>query len=277
MPVTTLSPHIIELSKCGLIRIENQSMTHGIQKCCYLNPGFDQILIDFFGQEERSLVYTSDIPLGYFSDFSVTPTCGLASSTSYVGCLDEPRYFAHPNRLQARIIWFTTGYMEYILPNFIPKDSQINEITLTFEISSECPRYNNDWPSDISFFMNGIPLGSWVSPGDYGDRRGRLNPDWWFSFLNQYGLLKKLTINHQGTFISSNDEVPDHSAGISPNAEKLSDVTIDQLSFTDQSVMKFRIAVLPDSPRPHGCTLFGYGFGDYNQGINVTISYSNMR
>lgn len=79
--------------------------------------------------------------------------------------------------------------------------------------------------------------------------------------MNQYGLLKKLTINHQGTFIDK---------------DKLSDVTIDQLAFTDQSVLKFRFSVLPDAAKPNGCTLFGSGFGDYNQGIQVTFSYSPL-
>ena len=54
--------------------------------------------------------------------------------------------------------------------------------------------------SDITFSLNGVILGTWTSPGDYGDRRGKYNPSWWFPFLNQYGLLKKLTITPEAPF-----------------------------------------------------------------------------
>ena len=106
--------------------------------------------------------------------------------------------------------------------------------------------------------MNGVILGTWTSPGDYGDRRGKYNPSWWFSFLNQYGLLKKLTITPEGTFL---------------DAEKLSDVSTRQLALTDQSVMKFRFSVLPGAKHPGGCTLFGAGFGDYNQHIPAGVLF----
>lgn len=43
--------------------------------------------------------------------------------------------------------------------------------------------------------MNGISLGKWTSPGDFGVMRGRLTPAWWKSDVNQYGLLKVLRIN----------------------------------------------------------------------------------
>lgn len=93
----------------------------------------------------------------------------MATSTSFVGQLDQPRYFIHPGSRQARIVWFTTGYLEYILPNFIPDHSVIEELTVSFEISSEAPRFCNVWPSDITFSLNGVILGTWTSPGDYGD------------------------------------------------------------------------------------------------------------
>lgn len=60
------------------------------------------------------------------------------------------------------------------------------------------------------------------------------------SFLNQYGLLKKLTITPEGTFLDT---------------EKLSDVSTRQLALTDQSVMKLRFSVLPGAEHPGGCTL----------------------
>ena len=258
VPVTTLSPHINVLNQCGLIYLVDKPMGHGVQKCCYPAGNSNHLLIDLNANSSAALVYYTNIPIGSYSDFSVTPTCGLATSSSFIGQLDEPRFFAHPFHTEARILWFTTGYVEYILPCFIPRKSRIEEISVSFEISSECPRYNDEWPSDITFSLNGVHLGCWKSPGDYGSRPGKTNPDWWFPFLNQYGLLKRLSITSEGTFL---DE------------EKLSDVTTGQLMLTDQSVLKLRIAVLPDSEHPNGCTLFGSGFGDYDQDIQAIIRY----
>lgn len=257
-PVTTLSPHIMLLHEAGLIYFQDEALTHGTQKCCYPVKELDQILIHLTLSETAQQIYSTELAIGQFSDFSVTPTCGMATSVSFVGQLDQPRYFAHPSRYQARIVWFTTGYLEYILPNFIPEHSSIEELTISFEISSEAPRFNDIWPSDITFFLNGIDLGTWTSPGDYGDRKGIHNPNWWFPFLNQYGLLKTLRITPEGTFLDT---------------EKLSDVSTRQLALTDQSVMKFRFSVLPDAVHPGGCTLFGAGFGDHDQHIRVSIRY----
>lgn len=261
MPVTTLSPHLKILESCGLIQIIETSTPSGWQKCCFSTNPADSMIIDISTSPQEVLSYHMDIPLGSYSDFDVRPTCGLATSTAFIGRLDEPRYFAHPDHNQAHILWFTTGYLEYILPCFLPYKCVIEEIILTFEICSECPAVNNDWPSDISFFLNGTPLGSWTSPGDFGDRKGKHSPDWWHIFMNQYGLLKTLRITHEGTFMDD---------------DKISDVTIKSLNLTDESIFKFRIAVLPDSEHPGGCTLFGQGFGDYSQNIHGTVKYRNI-
>lgn len=258
IPVTTLSPHLGLLEEAGLIEFQDEALNHGTQKRCYAAKDWEQLLVDFTLSRSNLQIYSAELGVGQFSDFSVTPTCGMATATSFVGQLDQPRYFVHPSSYQARIVWFTTGYLEYILPNFIPDNSVIEELTLSFEISSEAPRFCDVWPSDITFSLDSVILGTWTSPGDYGDRRGKYNPDWWFPFLNQYGLLKKLTITPEGTFL---------------DAEKLSDVSTRQLALTDQSVIKFRFSVLPGAENPGGCTLFGAGFGDYDQHIRITIGY----
>lgn len=257
--VSTLSPHITKLSECHLIRLEDLPASHGVQKCCF--PELEQLVISMEPQESSSSILHEDIPVGYFSDFSVTPTCGLASCHSFLGHLDEARSFALLEHLQANILWFNTGFVEYILPNPIPAGHQIDQLTLTFELSSEAPQYNNDWPSDIEFSLNGTKLGVWTCPGDFGDRRGIQNPSWWYPFLNQYGLLKQLTINQAGTWL-------DH--------QLLSAYTVRDLSLDSHSVMKFRFSVHADSPHPGGFTIYGHGFGDHNQGIRMTIESSSI-
>ena len=256
IPVTTLTPHLRILCDCQLVLTPPITPPHEALKY-YFNQDAAQLSISIAPDEKVSALYRAEVPLGHYTDFSVTPTCGIASAQSFIGQVDEPRYFVHPEHYNAQILWFTTGYVSYMLPNFIPRGSIIERLTISFEISSEAPSYNNDWPSDITFFLNKVNLGTWKSPGDYGDRRGKLNPDWWYSFLNQYGLLKKLSICSDGTYL---DE------------ERLSDVTIGKLHLTDQSILRFCIAVMPGE-NARGCTLYGHSFGDHNQAIQIEIQY----
>ena len=127
------------------------------------------------------------------------------------------------------------------------------------EISSEAPGIREEYPSDIYFSVNGIPIGCWISPGDFGAHRGRFNPSWWPDDKNQYGLLKEISVNEEGTFIDG---------GL-----KISDVTIDQLDITYNSSLTLRIAAPLDTANSGGMTLFGKGFGDFNQGIKMCMIY----
>ena len=91
----------------------------------------------------------------------------------------QPALSGVPERFQAGILWFTSGYVEYNLPNHLLPGQTLTELQISFEISSEYPGFNKDYPSDIHFSLNQTPLGVWVSPGDYGDRKGHISPAWW--------------------------------------------------------------------------------------------------
>lgn len=254
-----LTSHIKKLEDCGLITVSSESAGHGNQKICSVH--LDKILIDLDTQEDSKNVYLTDIKVGHFSNYNVYPTCGLASSTAIIGEVDDTRYFAHPDRYNADIVWFTKGYVEYIIPNFIPFSQKIDQITLSFEICSEAPGVNDIWPSDISFYLNDKKIALWTSPGDFGDVKGIFTPDWWYPNWNQYGLLKILVINKNGTYI---------------DGLQVSDVSIRNFDLDYRSTIKFRFAVEDDSEHVGGLTLFGKSFGNYNQDINVRINYSPL-
>ena len=152
--------------------------------------------------------------------------------------------------------------VEYIIPNFIPYDQQIDEICISMELSSEAPGINENWPSDITFSLNGVDVAQWTSPGDFGEVRGLLTPNWWFPCWNQYGLLKMLQINKKGTFI---------------DGDRKSNISIDSFHLTGRSSLRFRIAVLDSSANVGGLTIFGKTFGNYNQDIDVRITYSPLK
>ena len=136
---------------------------------------------------------------------------------------------------------------------------RMSKLQISFEISSECPETNEDYPSDIYFSINGTPIGTWISPGDYGARKGYISPAWWPEPLNQYGLLKTLIINNEGTFMDG--------------TKKLSNVTIQDLQLDYNSYITFRFEVPRDTANCGGCTLFGEDFGDHNQAIRIKAYY----
>lgn len=252
-----LTGHIKKLEECGLITTANDSSGHGNQKMCSLIQ--DRIIVDIEAPVDNNNIFNTEIKVGQFSSHDVCPTCGMATRQSVIGSLDDIRYFDHPDRFNADIMWFTKGYVEYIIPNLIPHNQKITQISVSTEISSEAPGVDSNWPSDISFYLNDTLLGIWTSPGDYGDVRGMFTPEWWPANWNQYGLLKLLVINRKGTFI---------------DGLKISDVTINTLDLDYKSSLHLKIAVEENAAHVGGITLFGKGFGNYDQDIKIAINYT---
>lgn len=252
-----LTSHIKKLEDCGLITVSSESGGHGNQKKCSVH--LDKILIDLDQMEDSKNLYQTELKVGHFSDYNVYPTCGLSSAKAIIGEVDDTRYFAHPDRYNADILWFTKGYVEYIIPNFIPSSMKIDQITISAELSSEAPGINDVWPSDIHFYLNDTCIGTWTSPGDFGDVKGIFTPDWWYPNWNQYGMLKLLVINKKGTFV---------------DGLQISNITIKDFNLNYKSILKFKIGVPDNAEHVGGLTIFGKTFGNYNQDINIRINYS---
>lgn len=251
-----LTGHIKKLEGCGLVAISSESAGHGNQKICSIRH--NRILLDMEQEAQSENVYVTDLKIGHFSDRVICPTCGLATGDALIGEVDDPRYFDHPDRFNADILWFTKGYVEYTVPNFIPAGQRITNISISCELSSEAPGVNSSWPSDISFSINGKHLGVWTSPGDFGEVKGLLTPDWWPQNWNQYGLLKLLVIDKKGTFI---------------DGLKISDVTIQDLQLKPRDSIRFRMEVADNADHVGGLTIFGKSFGNYGQDIRVSMHY----
>lgn len=256
-----LTSHIKKLEESGIIQVMTERGSHGNQKVCKV--AVDKIVVDVESEEneEDQNIYNTEVKVGHYSDYDVYPTCGLATSQAIVGEVDDPRYFSHPDRINAGILWFTKGYIEYMIPNLLPSATKIDQITVSLEISSEAPGINNDWPSDISILLNDVKIGTWTSPGDYGDVQGIFTPDWWFPNWNQYGLLKMIVINKKGTFV---------------DGLKISNVTINEFNLDYKSTVRFKFEIEEDAKNVGGITIFGREFGNYNQDIKVRIAYSPM-
>lgn len=203
-------------------------------------------------------VHKTTIPVGHYTEYSVQPSCGLAGPDGYIGKVDNPKYFMFPDRMNAGMIWFNDGYVEYRTPNFLQATEQLQMLDLSMELGSEFPFSNNTWPSDITFSINGKEIGTWRSPGDFSDIRGKYTPDWVPDNVNQYGILKILRVTDHGTYL---------------DGQPFTDVCLKDLP-TDQETWTIRFEVKPDAKKAGGCTIFGQGFGNHDQNIELSAFYS---
>lgn len=254
---TIITRNVNELKKAGILRTDLEPGIRGQQKICSL--AINEILLDFVSSQAPRVDSTIlNILIGQYSDYKVEPTCGLASSKGYIGMVDDPRYFTSPERNQAGILWFQSGYITYTLPSYLfDKSKDIRSIHISLEIGSEYPGFNNDYPSDIFFALNNIPLGKWTSPGNFGDKKGFYTPEW-FTCGTEYGLLKDLMVNHKGTYV---------------DGQRISDVTLADLNLHSNENQVFKISSPKDVANPGGITLFGKNFGNHDQDIIITINH----
>lgn len=251
-----LTMHVRKLEEAKIISSERIYRNGAVQKQCKLM--MDSLEIEFPSKALTDRKYHDfSIPIGHYTDFSVLPTCGLASADQIIGYFDDSRFFLDPERVHAGILWFSRGFVEYKIPNHLLSNQEPEELEISLELGSEAPGVNNNWPSDISFFLNEVKIGTWTSPGDFGGTRGKYTPEWWSLGVGQFGLLKVLRINHAGTFI---------------DGQKVSGTALDKIDILKKQ-WTFRIAVLEDAQNIGGVTLFGKGFGNYDQDIVFRLYY----
>lgn len=251
-----VSSHVAKLQKAGIVSSQMKRINGGTYKFCSLSANYMQIKLSNSSDIARKVVEIA-VPVGHYTDLQAFPTCGIATTEKLIGYYDDPRYFLDQKRVDAGILWFAKGYVEYKVPNYLFMDQTVQEIEVSMEIGSEAPHVNEKWPSEIAFTMNGINLGKWTSPGDFGNMRGRLTPDWWNSDVNQYGLLKVLKINASGTFM---------------DGQQISDITLSDVHW-ENNQWSFRFSAEDTGRRRGGLTLYGRGFGNYEQDIVFRVYY----
>ncbi|WP_017815087.1 ArsR/SmtB family transcription factor [Paenibacillus shenyangensis] len=248
--------HVRKLEAAGIISSRRVRREGGTHKLCFLVQ--DSIQITLPSSSRLNGVTEHHIPVGHYVGCEVYPTCGIGTLEKELGVWDDPGYFHDPERVQAAILWFAKGYVEYKLRNPLKQEQIAERIEISMEIASEAPGLRDAWLSDITFTFNGTRLGTWTSPADFGRAaRGKYTPEWWHRNLNQYGLLKTIRMDKSGTYM---DE------------KRMSDITIADLNL-QESYWTLRFAVEEDAAHVGGLTLYGAGFGNHDQDIAVRAYY----
>jgi predicted transcriptional regulator len=252
IPQSTCATSIQILEAAGLVRSEQLPASKGAQKVC--RTAYEEIVITLGqgGPSADARLIETEMPIGLFTDFSVSPPCGLLSTESIIGFYDQASSFMDPKRAAAALIWLAKGHLVYRFPRNYASWEKVAAISVTLELCSEFPGYRNDWPSDISLSINGVELGTWTSPGDMGGERGRFTPAWWDLRNTQYGFLKSWRISREGSYID----------GVRVSDNRLADLRLDS---ADSFLVK--VGVAEGGENMGGMNIFGRGFGNYEQGL----------
>lgn len=251
VPPSTMALNVQVLENAGLIRCDAQPGARGKLKICDKRRDTVTIRLTSEGRE-KGLERVYEMPVGGFSFAGgVRPTCGMAASDQSFNMDDSPEAFFHPQRFRAGILWMREGFVEYAFPPVGAPES-LEFLEFSFEACSEAPCYRNDWPSDIYVCVNGVRIGVWRCPGDFGGRRGRNNPEWWSDSNTQFGRLTTWRVNAYGTQLEG---LP------------VSRVSLGDLKLADSEYVSLRIGVEKSGDYAGGLNLFGRSFGDYPQDI----------
>lgn len=257
IPASTAALNVKLLEEAEIIHTELQPGTRGSMKLCSLKRGIIKMVINSSILDHDNTTFIN-MPIGNYVDCHVTPTCGLVNESIYIDTEDDPRSFYNPAHTTAQLIWFHSGYLEYRFSNHAIINKTTHLLEISMEICSEAPNYHNDWPSDITLWINGIECGTWTSPGDFGGRRGKLNPPFYSDGSSQFGMLKTWRITEKGSFI---DE------------KAVADVNIADLKLSEGHYITVKVGVKEDAKHVGGMNLFGEKFGDYSQNIIMRLDY----
>ena len=253
----TVTKHIQQLEQAGLVVSEYMPGVQGMQKRCRLR--YNRLIINLAPDIVTDYrVDEVSMPIGLYTLVNPGGTCGLANRTKFIGFLDKSQSFYDPERATAEILWMANGFVEYTFPNDLPTSMEVERLEFVMEVCSEAPDHNPEWPSDLTLWINGVEIGTWTCPGDFGGKRGLLTPTWWVEHMAQFGLLKIWSVDRDGSYV---------------DGSRISDVTLSRLVVMPQQPLTIRLGVKPDAEHQGGFNLFGRGFGNYAQDLVLRLHY----
>ncbi len=248
--------HLKILEDADLIFCRSKPNSKGKALVFYIN--FESLEISMNVSNEKNItsetqsIGVGDYTTGYFSKYM-----RLLTDNGHVVLSDNDIY--NPIRFNSKLLCVDSGYFIYDFSNKGVKERKIESIEISLEICSESPYYSNDWKSEISFYLNNHFLLKYISPGDFGDKRGKLNPDWWNDKYTQYGRLLEIRITNED--IKLNGEIVKEGR------------ILDSLKLKEGNSISLKISSCEAERYDGGFNIFGKTFGNHPQDIELTINY----
>ena len=262
LPLSSTIFHLNILEDAGIIK--KSFSTKGKGTLHWYTYGSNMAVIRFRNSNgdskpESIEPYIYHINIGEYIDAEFSDQCGIATNERQIMSGDPHNVFV-AGRHDAQIIWSQSyGSLLYAIPNNYAQHGKLDEIKISLEICSEAPGFNNDYPSDITFSINGLETCTLISPGDYGDRYGKFTPSWWYPESTKYGILTNISIRSNGVFL--NERLVNKS------------ICLHDLRHQETNKTTFGIAVKKIAQHPGGFNIFGSTFGDKAQHIIFTATY----
>jgi predicted transcriptional regulator len=293
---TAVLTHLNVLEKAGFISSKMMRGSVGNQKLYHKT--YDRLIFNFspgIYDVEDEPCYEIRTEVGNFFDFKIYPPCGLTTKEHIIQKWDDPSVFFDPARIEAKLLWCALGFVEYRIPLNIPFDEEgFSRIEIILEVSAQggLPSHPqlripdsvdktklNESMSTLSFSINGILVAVHTvneysrvsSKGKLTGEKGKFTPGWWRG--SNYGELITIVIDDKGTSVNGIPSSTVTLANIFASTFDTPNPIIKELR-SDVN-LAFRIAVTQDAPAIGGFTLFGQGFGNYDQGI-ITRFYPNV-
>ncbi|MBO4573622.1 MAG: ArsR family transcriptional regulator [Clostridia bacterium] len=258
LPKTTLIRHLQKLEEANIVSVLYRSSAHGMARVFQRDMRKADISLYFKPKERKKdlVSNTQTLRVGHYADFH-GEAFGYATSNNTHHFATEDCF--NIGRYDAELVYATSGRITYYFGNKAAKYNKIKQLDLSFEICSEAPYYDNDYMSDITVWLNGVETANFTCDGDYGDRRGKLNPDWWPDHDTQYGKLVTITVNDEGVFING--------------SKSTAKVTLKDLKLNEDNKIIFTLGNKDTATHLGGFNLFGRKFGDFEQDITLTMQY----
>lgn len=261
IPTTTLLFHLEKMADVGLINIIYKSTPHGTQRFVTRNLHGANLMFyrsaDIHAEYDATETYSMGV--GQFHEFT-GDTFSFCTASGAFHSPNSNQFCYIPERFDAQLVYTSKGRITYRFGNLPAIQRRINKIVLSLEICSEAPYYDNNYKSDITFWINGKEIATYTCPGDFGERRGRLNPDWWNSNNTQYGQLVTVSVSDGGVSVN----------GINTN----SSVTVNDLKLNGKNYTEIVFGNKDTALNPGGFNIFGRSFGDHPQDISLTYYFS---
>ena len=253
--------HMRVLEDANLVNVEYSTKKKSSLKWYSYNAAKNIVLRmrSLFGTNNLPKQYVAVINIGDYVDAQFGESCGFASEKELL-MENMPHAIFAKSRHNAQILWCRdSGFVCYALANEYAQEREISSISFSLEICAETNGFNTNFPSDITFEVNGTELCTWRCPGDFGDRYGKFTPDWWFSESTKYGLLVNLSVKKSGVYLNEH-LVNKH-------------IKVSDLHLTEGNRTTFCIRVKKDAEHVGGFNIFGEKFGDHAQAIVFTVIY----
>ncbi len=257
MPVSSVSFNIDILEEAKLVLVEYKPAVKGHMKLCSITNTSIHILMEG-REEENNQDIVVEMPVGCYTHTSFNEGYLVGDKGFIYREKDCPNAIYTPERINGQLFSFKSGYVVYDFPNYCRDKNAKYRLSFSLELCSEAPFYRNDWPSDITVWINDVEIGTFTSPGDFGGKRGIFTPLFWKTDSTQFGLLKTFSIDSNGCYID----------GIQiDNKNKIKDLCLH-----DNKTIQLKIGIKENAIHVGGINIFGKNFGNYAQDIIMTIS-----